>query len=262
MGAVDPTIQVMSGLVHQNQAFAGHPTLAGIFIADFVSSLYATISILAALNWDEGTYIDLSMMDALISLFHSEVGEYSATETAPPRQRNTSVPQGLYETSDGFVCLLVRGGEDVWLSFCEIMGFDDWVESGELNTLDDRQEKDSKEEINNRIQDTLIEEPTKKWVETFENEDVYLVPVRSVDEVFEDEATHQRGVLRESENEALGTYNWLDFPAIFSNYETSDASAPRLGEHSGEILSRLGYSEKEIQELCDNNVTKSFEVYK
>jgi len=254
MGAVDPILQVMSGLVDQNQSFAGHPTLSGIFVADFVSSLFATISILAALNRGESTHIDLSMMDALISLMHSEAGEYSATGTAPPRQRNTSVPQGLYETSDGSVCLLVRGGKNAWTTFCTIMGFDDWVETGEFNTLDDRQDKDGKRIINERIQRALRQETSETWVNLFEEENVYLVPVRSVDEVFEDDATTQRGLLREAENEALGEYNWLDFPAIFSNFETSDESAPRLGEHTTDILSQLGYSEEEIKTLYDDGV--------
>lgn len=255
--AVDTIIQAMSGIVSQNAADAGSPTLTGIYIADMMGSMYATISILSALAspTHDGTYIDVSMLDGLVSLLNHEAAEYSASGTAEPRIRSSLVPQGVYQTADGALALNVL--DQHWTVFCEILGIDDWVESGELDDPLTRQV--NKDRIESRIEKVLVTEPTEYWVDRFLDHDIMVAPVQTVEEAFHDESISVRDLIRECEDEAIGKYIELDFPAKFSNYETTTEHAPRFGEDTERILRNLDYSEEAIREMFREGVITDYE---
>lgn len=257
-GGVDTLIQAMSGIVGQNSADTGHPSLTGIYIADITGSMYATISVLAGLvaqrNGDGGTHIDLALLDGLVSLLNHEAAQYSAEGTAPPEIRSSLVPQGVYETEDGAIALNIL--DKHWPAFCEIVGFDDWAESGKYNDPWVRQE--NKEAIDDRVANALTSRLTEEWLERMLAEDILAAPVKTVDEAFADESIQQRGIAREGYEEAIGSYLELDFPAQFSNYETTGDNVPRFGEHTRSLLSSLGYSEKEIADLYEDGVVNDY----
>lgn len=255
--AVDTIIQAMSGHVSQNAADAGSPALTGIYIADMIGSMYATISILSALASEthDGTHIDVSMLDGLVSLLGHEAAEYSASGTAPPRIRSSLVPQGVYETADGAIALNVL--DQYWTVFCEILGLDEWAASTEYDHPMVRQQ--NKEIIEERIESALATETTDYWMDRLLEHDIMAAPVKTVDEAFDDEAIRYREMVRECENEAIGDYVELDFPAKFSNFETTTADAPRFGESSEEILRDLEYSPQEIRAMFEDGIVNDYE---
>lgn len=250
--AVDTNIQAMSGLVSQNAADAGSPSLTGIYIADMMGSMYATISILSALAspTHDGTYIDVSMLDGLISLLNHEAAEYSATGATKPRIRSSLVPQGVYETADRAIALNVLNQH--WTTFCEILGIDERIDPAEFDDPLVRQE--NKDRIESWVKEALATEPADYWVDRLLEHNIMVAPVRTVDEAFEDDAVTFRELVRECEDEAIGEYVELDFPAKFSNYETSSEHAPRFGEDTRWILRELDYSDEAIGEMLRDGI--------
>lgn len=252
--AVDPLIQAMSGIVDQNRADTGTQTLTGIYLADIMGSLYATLSILAALNHRTrtgvGTHIDVSMLDAVVSLFNHEAAEYSATGHAEPRFRSGPVPQGKFGTADGAITLSILDRQ--WQEFCAILGFEDWLASGDFDDPEARRAE--KAMIRDRVQSVLDTKTTAEWMDQFLDAEVLAAPVRTVDDSFEDEALHNRGVVREFTDKALGEYLGLEYPVIFSEFTPQQGTVPRLGEDTEAILTELGYSDTEIKRLNDEAI--------
>lgn len=253
--AVDTIIQAMSGVVSQNAADAGSPSLTGIYIADMMGSMYATISILSALASDthDGTYIDVSMLDGLVSLLNHEAAEYSANGTAPPRIRSSLVPQGVYETGDGAIALNIQ--DQYWPRFCEILGTEELKE--EFGDPLTRQK--NKDEIEERIEAVLRTEPTDYWVDQLLDEDIMAAPVKEVEEAFQDESIQFRDLIQEGSIEDLGEYIQLDFPAKFSNFDTELGDVPRFGEDTENLLESLGYSREDIESMFEDNVVNEYE---
>lgn len=253
--AMDGIIQAMSGLVDQNAADAGHPFYTGIFLADIVGGLYAATSVLGVLASDvDGEYIDLSLLDALVSLLNHEAAEYSSQGTAPPRIRSSIIPHGVFETADGALAINLRNTN--WPTFCEILGFSDWATSGKFSDPDTRQEH--REEVVARVRDRLTDRPTDDWLDPMLDAGLLVAPVVSVDEAFEHEQLLHRNMIEQANHKAVGDIVQLPYPGIFTNASvgTSD-SAPRLGEDSMTVLRELGYDDDAIAALRATEVVKS-----
>lgn len=258
-GGIDTLIQAMSGMVDQNSADAGKPSLSGIYLADITGSMYATISVLAGLiaqkNGQGGTHIDLGLLDGLVSLFNHEAAQYSAEGRVPPEIRSSLVPQGVYETADGAIALNIL--DQNWPAFCAVVGFDDWAESGEYDDPWKRQQH--KATIDERVADALRTRETDAWLDELLDDGILAAPVQTVEEAFNDESIRYRNIAREVEHEAIGTYTELDFPARFGSYETAGGGVPRFGEHTRDILAELGYSPESVAELYDEGVVNDYQ---
>lgn len=243
-GALDTLIQAQSGLASQNASRADRPVPTGIYIADMIGGMYGVISVLAALASETttGTHIDLAMLDSLVSLLGHEAAEYTATGTAPPRVRSSSTPQGVFQTQDGFIAMHIQNRS--WPRFCEILGLDDWHDSGEY---DDQAARDADEEhINTRVESALQSQPSDYWLDQFFEENMLVAPVLTVDEVFTDPHIEHRESIRTVPDQLTGTRTEPNYPAHFSNYDTPPSDAPRFGEHVTPLLTTLGYSDEEI----------------
>ena len=237
----------MSGLVDQNAADAGHPVYTGIFLADIVGGLYAATSVLGALAGDgDGEYIDLSLLDALVSLLNHEAAEYSSKGTAPPRIRSSITPHGVFETADGAIAMNLRN--DNWPTFCEILGFTDWATSGELDDADVRREH--REEVVDRVRERLTDRPTDDWLDPMLDAGLLVAPVVSVDEAFEHEQLLHRGMIEQANHDVVGDMVQLPYPAQFREVTVeAGGDAPRLGEDSEAVLADLGYDAGKIADL-------------
>ena len=124
--AHDPQIQGMSGLMDINGDADGPPIKVGFYIGDLVTPMFACYSILAALREKDrtghGQYLDISMMDTLVSLMFMENLEETIEDGLPLRTGNISRsgPTGLYSAADGDVSITMTS-DDQWRRFAQAM---------------------------------------------------------------------------------------------------------------------------------------------
>ncbi|RUA02696.1 MAG: CoA transferase [Candidatus Poseidoniales archaeon] len=115
--AHDPQIQGMAGLMDINGEEERPPVKVGMYIGDLVTPMFACYSILVALRekdrTGQGQYLDVSMMDTLVSMMFMENLEETIADGLPLRTGNISRsgPTGLYETKDGDLSLTVTSDE-------------------------------------------------------------------------------------------------------------------------------------------------------
>lgn len=256
--AVDFMAQGMSGLSYQNALRSGadEPSLSGWFVADELTVAYVTIAVLAALIGDEGTHIDISMLDVLLGAFSDKAAAYSAgSDVAPPgAPERAEGPRGIYHTAtDPLTVDVLPRTLERWRTFWEILGFDDWVESERFCTTAEIRE--NRDLVEKRVQKRFESAPRETWLERLWDADFVAAPVLTVEEAFEHEQLESRTVLSEETDDRIGDYLQLHFPAIFSEYDVSTSEpVASLGEHTRELLERVGYSEREIDEFYENGV--------
>ena len=260
--AHDPQIQGMSGLMDINGEEERPPVKVGFYIGDLVTPMFACYSILAALREKEhtgqGQYLDVSMMDTLVSMMFMENLEEAIAEGIPLRTGNISRsgPTGLYETKNGDLSLTVTS-DDQWGRLARAMDAPELLEDPRFCDYVARTNnvEDARKEVQRLIGEFTLEDALKR-LEAF---DVPCAPVRTAKEVMEDRHFWDRGSLLPMLNAAMGgpvEGVASGFPVRFSGGELpAIPGAPTLGMHNEEIFTKyLGLSDQEMETLRDERV--------
>ncbi len=257
--AYDLVLQAMGGSLGITGEPGERPTRCGLPIGDLAGAQMAAFAIVSALyereKTGQGTVIDLSLMESLVSLM-SYIAQYyfaDGTVTRPEGTRHRSVaPYQVFETLDGYVVVAVFG-EGFWKSFCEAIGRTDLLKDPRFATNLDRVAH--REALDEELEREIRKRPTREWLGLLEKFQVPSCPVRSIDEVLEDPHLKARGMFTTMEHPACGTVRTLANPILTPKGRPPVHHAPLLGEHTNEILARvLEKTPPEIQAIRASGV--------
>lgn len=258
-GGYDFLIQGMSGLMSVTGRPDGEPGAGpikvGIPICDLVTGLYATISILAALNHrnatGQGQYIDLALLDSQVALLANQASNYLNGGATPRRlgnQHPNTVPYQDFACADGDI-LVALGNDRQFRDFCSLIGRDDLPQ-------DERYAANSGRSVN---RDELIAEMSRS-IATWQSDDLIEAmekaklpggKVNEIPQILGDEHIAHRGMIHDMERQDGTPVKVLGFPGKFSETPANYRLAPpRSGEDTRRVLqSELGLTSEEIDRL-------------
>lgn len=253
--ALDIVVQAFSGNMSMTGPVDGQPYRSGIPIGDIAGSMYASQSVLAALHdrdrTGEGQYIDVSMVDGLVSWLTVRAGYTFATGRAYPRtgnQLDEIVPYGVYETADSHLALAAVQDRH-WDRLCELLGRPELATDERFEDMASRQE--NREDVDAVLSEIFAERTTDAWFDLLAR-DIPVGPVHDTASVFEDEHVRERGLVEEHEVDGQ-PHPFINLPVQFSDAETDIRRTPPLvGEHTREELRAVGYDEETLDELESN----------
>ena len=260
--AHDPQIQAMSGMMEINGDQHGPPTRVGLYIGDLITPLFACYSIMAALRERDknggGQYLDVSMMDSLVTLMFMENLEETVEGGLPLRTGNItrSGPTGLYHTRDGDITLTAVS-DDQWRKLCSALDAPELLEDPRF--ADYRSRVDHVEVARGAIQRLLEGRSRGDALDRLEAFDVPCSAVRGVAEVMADQHLWERGVLQPMRHSRVeGPVGGIasGFPVVFSGGAVPPPrGAPTLGMHNDEVYGGLlGIGEDQLLRLRDDGV--------
>ena len=260
--AHDPQIQAMSGLMDINGDPDRPPTKVGFFIGDLVTPLFACYAILAALRERDrtgaGQHLDVSMIDALVSLmFMESIEEYVEQGTIPRTGNlNRTGPTGVYATVDGDVSL-TAASDDQWRRLTAALDAPELQEDPRF--VDHRGRMTNVDAARHEIQSRIGKLSREEALERLEASNVPCSPVRSAAEVLADQHFWQRGTLRPLRHAALADADVgvaTGFPVAFSGGTLSErVGAPTLGMHNNEVFRYvLGLGPDDLERLKEDGV--------
>jgi len=249
----DPIVQAVSGLASiQGGSDQNRPRLVRTIVPDKVTALTAAQAITAALlareRTGQGQHVRLSMLDSVLQfLWSSDMGGQTFVGKEVSEQRAASYIDLIYETRDGHMSVAVMTDAQ-WAALVRALDRPDWLEDERFSTPERRDLNiDARLEL---TQSVLATDSTAAWLEKLEAAGVPCAPVLRRREL----AGHPQIVasesLVESEHSVAGRLRQARHAARFeaTPVETS-RGAPRLGEHTAEVLAELGLDEGEIRAL-------------
>jgi len=235
----------------------GHPpTRPGGSIADLAASYVTFGAINAALvqrlRTGRGAHVDVNLLAAMLGMLPDPVAMYFDSGVVPGRTGNRNAnltPAEVFRTRDGFVMIVITGQEQ-WPRFCEGLGDPELRDHPKFATNDDRLRHHA--EFKERVETRLATADTTEWVSRFAAVSIAVGPIYEFDEVFDDPQVKHLGLVTEIEQPGLPRpLRMLSFPFLASGVDTGvRRPAPRLGEHTREVLTELGVSDADIERLA------------
>ena len=243
------------------QAGSEEPHYVPVSFNDRMVGLHAALSIALALLHRErsgqGQLIEVPMFETMAQhVLGDHIGGRSfEPPLGPPGYLRTLNKQRRpYRTSDGHVCVIIYTDKH-WRSFLDLVGKGDLYDSdARLQGIGARTVHAN--DLYGLIADHMHERSTGQWLADLDAADIPAAPLHTLDSVFEDPHLLATGTLAYAEHASEGTIRevrpagqWsLTPPAIRSR-------APRLGQHSADVLRDAGLSAHEIEGLVASRAT-------
>ena len=140
----DAALQAMSGMMSVNGETGSRALRVGVPVCDLVTGLNAVIGILMAVQErhasGKGQVVDVSLLDAGLSMLHPHSANFLATGKLPGRTGNAHpniTPYDTYETATGPIFLAV-GSDRQFAKLCELAGVPDAAGDPRFATNADR----------------------------------------------------------------------------------------------------------------------------
>ena len=222
----------------------GVPAIPPVQIADLSSAMFAALGITAALRESErtgeGRYLDIGMMDSALAWMVMPVAEYAAGERGGRGRLPLTGKHpcyNVYRTKDGHDICLAALESKFWQAFCRTMGREDLLPL----QFSERPEDFA------AVEALFAGRTRDEWAQLLQATDFCCEVVPTLNEVLISPQAKHRGLVRDIRT---GDQANILLGHPLREYGTHEpADCPGHGEHTAEVLSELGVTDREMAEL-------------
>lgn len=259
-GGFDLIAQGMSGLMSITGEGPGRPPVkCGGPITDITAGILAAMGICAAvvhrLRTGEGQCVESSLFEAgIVHTYWQSAIEFATGEAPGPMgsAHPLNAPYQAFATADGWITV-GAANQGNWLKLLSVLDTKDLQEDARFASNDLRMANLS--ELIDILNPIFELKTTKQWLEILSDVGVPAGPVLDIKQMHADPQVLAREMVTSVPHHRLGEVNTIGHPVKFSATPVEiNKGAPQHGQHTHEVLTELGYSETEIDELIKTNV--------
>jgi crotonobetainyl-CoA:carnitine CoA-transferase CaiB-like acyl-CoA transferase len=254
-------VEAMSGFAARNGFADREPVLPPLAMADMIAGLYGAFTTVTAVRACEqgkapGQVIDLSLLEPMISILGPEAAGYTITREVKERVgsgSNTASPRNVYKTSDDKWIALSGSVQAMAERVFRLVGREDMINDPRYK--DNTNRVKYREEIDAIVGAWVGAQTRDQALKAFTDAAVTAAPVYDISDLLEDEHAVGRGIFEELPDDDLG---WVQMHVPVPRLSATPAGyrrpAPRIGEHTWEVLSEFAFDEASMAALRDAGV--------
>jgi crotonobetainyl-CoA:carnitine CoA-transferase CaiB-like acyl-CoA transferase len=243
----DLMAQGMGGFMSLTGMADGEPTRAGVPVSDIFTGVYAVVGILAALaeraKTGRGTLVDTALVDSTVGVLANQGLNFLVSGAVPKRIGNAHpniVPYQVFPVADGHI-IIATGNDAQFAKLCTVLGEPQLAEQPEY--------RDNSCRLANRgalvahLSALTVKRAGADILNALEVVGVPAGPINQLDQVFADPQVIHRGMRLDIPSAAAkgGTIPGVRTPIMIGGAPmAAERPAPRLGEHTAEILREIG----------------------
>lgn len=257
-GGQDAIAQAYSGVMWRRADDTTPLTVYPTTLCDYTTGMHLAQGILLALiardRTGEGQKVQVNMYD---SMLHMQMQEAASQLNRGKEINWAAMPlTGVFETTDGAVCMVGAFKENPLRDISKALGFDEDLSTRPgFETLEGQIEH--RRELQEIFRHRFTQDTTEHFVSRLEEQDILCAPVRTLEDALADPQTVCNGMVVEMDHPHAGKVKVLNAPIRLSGTpNTTRRPAPMLGEHNEEILRELGYSDEQLAALLNEGTIR------
>lgn len=254
--AMDIIVQAQGGVMGLTGEPGRPPVRVGAPVADFVGAYLALSAVLLGLYVRDtqgiAQQIKVNLLDGQISMLANALTGYARTGSPEGPQGSGHpqiVPYQVFETSDLPIvvgCLT----EAFWRSFAAAIGCVELTADPRFATNADRVV--NRAALLSVISPVMARQGHANWLQRLEKAGVPCAGVNNLRQIIDSEQVRQNGMIEAVHHAEHGVMTLVGNPLhLCSTPPRPHSHAPRLGEHSTEILKDLGFEQDDIERILD-----------
>ena len=249
------------GLLHLTGYPDRPPVRVGVTISDYLTGVFAAHAAVAALYARDargggGAVIDAALYGSALRILEWTLPAYDKLGIVRNRQGNrldNSAPLDNYPTADGKYVCIVAGSDANFARLCKAMDRPDLVDDPRFTRLADRAKHG--DVINGIVADWTSSIPAAQIEERCVACDVPVATAYTAADIFADAHIASRGDLVTVDDPSVGPLRQqAPFPRRVGETVATPSGAPRLGEHTCEVLAEIGVDAAELDRLASDGV--------
>jgi crotonobetainyl-CoA:carnitine CoA-transferase CaiB-like acyl-CoA transferase len=234
------------------------PKVAGISFVDHCAGIFAAHGIMAALlarvKTGIGQFIDVSLLQVATAFIESHVADYLNGGEAVSRE---NFPKGriysLLDCDKKPFMVHLSGHNQAWEGLLQAAELDSFI--GDPRFASRKQRTERHEDIVKILRRQFAGKPRDYWLPRLDANSIPNAPINTIQEVFEHPQIKHLGIPQQITHPQMGVSNLVGSPINLSGTPPRYfRAAPLLGEHTEEVLEKLGYDNATLKELRDDRV--------
>jgi crotonobetainyl-CoA:carnitine CoA-transferase CaiB-like acyl-CoA transferase len=258
-------VEGMSGYAAKTGYPDRAPVLPPTALADMVAGLYGAYATMVALREVEtrsgqgggnGQVIDLSLLEPVHSVIGADAAMYKAAGIVPRRQgsrSNITSPRNVYKTRDGRWISISASMQSMAERLYAAVGVPDMIKDPRF--ADNSARLAHAEEAERPVAEFIARHDCDECLAIFEKAEVTAAPIYDIDQFVADPHVQARQILVDVPDDEIGSVTIHNvIPRLSATPGALRRPAPKLGEHSAEVLARLGIGADELGALRSEGI--------
>jgi len=255
----DPLLQARSGQMVGQGGLGKTPVFHKVAINDYAAPMLGAFGAMLALfvrtKTGKGQHVETSLTNASMALQCHEFIDYAGFERkfrGDTDLKGFRATYRIYETERGWLFLFCIN-EEQWRNLCHTLGLENLLSDSRFKAPQKREEND--QALVSILSETFRQKPASEWLRLLEEVRVPCAPQKDIEELLKDPHFLQNELVVDHDHPEFGRTRQVGIgPRLSETPGRIWRPAPRLGEHTDQILEELGYSPEEIGELRQKRI--------